>query len=250
VRGIVVSVQFDDLLAVTLHRNICHLEECLVVTSPQDLRTQELVKTIPHARCYVTDAFYRSGAAFNKGCALQEGLTELGQSGWILIWDADILFPNPMNLPKLEIGKLYSPRRRILSDPTRWHHGFDWELAVPSHDKAFQGYFQLFHADDPVLTNKLWYSPMFNHAGGADGLFQSKWKEQDKIRPLFDVLHLGPRDRDWHGRISPRLDGELIEGAEERQVQMQAFHDYKGWNKERRKIKNAYQEHIETTKPS
>ncbi len=43
VKGIVVCVEYDDLLTITLPRNARHLTEIVVVTSPTDLRTQQVV---------------------------------------------------------------------------------------------------------------------------------------------------------------------------------------------------------------
>ena len=112
-RGIVVSVEYDDLLAITLARNARHFERILVVTSPADEATQDVAARVPNAEVHTTDAFYRNGAAFNKGLALEEGFERIGREGWLLAWDADIVMPQRMDLAGIEIGNLYTNKFKI-----------------------------------------------------------------------------------------------------------------------------------------
>lgn len=228
IRGIVVCVNYDDLLKITLVRNMRHLSECLVVTSPADHRTKELCKGIPNVRVYETDAFYRYGAKFNKGLAMEEGFDMLGRSGWILIWDADTLLPDNISYD-YKPGNLYNAHRLILNDPLQWTPEFDWKRATPSHDPSFPGYFQLFYAEDPIISQHPWYDVTFTHAGGCDGYFQSRWPQDRKIRLPFKVLHLGPRDTNWFGRASERADRLLVEEQAHFKKEMQKFLTFKGW---------------------
>lgn len=234
IKGIVVCIDYSDLLSITLPRNISHLSECLVITSPDDHDTQQLVKSMSESManvdCLITNAFYRYGAHFNKGLALEEGFNLLRRDGWILIWDADIVFPDPMPLPELEIGKLYSPHRRDLikvdtfSDELEWHH-------LPKHyDRGFWGYYQLFNAADPALAGKdPWYEITFTHAGGSDNYFQSHWSPTNKVRPDFEVLHLGPSNRNWFGRVTGHSIPQHV--AIERSELQLALHQSNGWEK-------------------
>lgn len=232
-RGIVVCVGYDDLLKITLPRNIRHLEECLVVTSSADTKTQEFVKTIPNCRLYVTDSFYSYGARFNKGLALEMAFDELGRRDWILIWDADILFPDRMLIPDLVPEVLYGARRRVLNEASMWSENLSW-ASVPIHnDKVWPGYFHLFHANDPHIKDRPWYDVTFAHAGGGDGYFQSRWVRAglDKQRLPFEVLHLGPIDTNWHGRCTERLDGQPVPNAQDNQQVMDNYKITKGWKR-------------------
>ncbi|NCX56491.1 MAG: glycosyltransferase family 2 protein, partial [Burkholderiaceae bacterium] len=220
IRGFVVCVGYDDLLAITLPRNAIHLSEIVVVTTAEDVATQKVVSEVPNARCFVTDAFYRHGARFNKGLALEECWSASGRHGWILIWDADIIFPDDMSeqvkVEDLNPCMMYGAPRLILKDPSKWTPDYDWNTAKRTLDRCYPGYFQLFRADDPHIAQLPWYDVTFNNAGGGDGYFDTRWPWAEKMKFPFTVLHLGERDANWFGRATKRADGKEVEGAEER----------------------------------
>lgn len=221
--AITVCVEYDDILSFCLLQNAPQFNKWLIVTSPHDKHTPQLAKAAPNVEVFATDAFYRDGAAFNKGLAMEEGLDRLGREGWLLILDADIVLPRAVPWSMARIGNLYSPPRRILADPRAWRADLDW-YKLPRHHymKEFAGYFQLFHANDPVLKDKRpWYGTSWKHAGGCDAVFQSLWSTDRKIRPDFEVLHLGEADQNWCGRITNRLDGKACDNRDSRQLAMQ-----------------------------
>ena len=216
-RGIVICVDYDDLLAITLVSNMRFFSECLVVTHPRDERTKAVAAAVPGARVLETDAFYRDGAKFNKGAAMEEGFDALlgsnrGIDDWVLVWDADIQLPREMPLIHggLRPDTLYSANRLILEDPREWRPGFDWSRAKRTTESTFAGFFQLFYSNDQTTglrERRPWYDPGFAHAGGCDHYFQSLWPVNRKQSLPINVLHLGPRDRNWYGRTTLRLDG-------------------------------------------
>jgi hypothetical protein len=231
IRGIVVCVGYDDLLAITLPRNLAHLDSCVVVTSPTDVATKTLCQQFPQVTVYETDAFYRYGAKFNKGLAMEEGFDVLGRDGWILIWDADTLFPSPMRIPRLRKGFLYGARRHLLKDPAKWSEAINWSKLPIVRDAVTPGYFQLFHASDPAIASHPWYDVTFAHAGGGDGYFQSRWDYRRKARFPWRVLHLGPVDTNWFGRATPRIDGGANPDAAKHAADMETFLRFKGWHR-------------------
>lgn len=93
----------------------------------------------------------------------------------------------------------------------------DWK-SFPIHRNVNEhaGYSQIFHATDPVLGSPPWHETGWVHAGGADSFFQAKWAPQNKVRPPFECLHLGPAGQNWYGRATPLADGTVPEGAAER----------------------------------
>lgn len=231
--GIVVCVEYDDLLAATLRRNLRHLGRCVVVTAPHDARTRAVVAAAPDCRCLVTDAFYRGAAHFNKGAAVEEAFDSLGRErmGWTLIWDADVILPGRLpDAATLDPNRLYGAGRRMLEAVAA---GIPpegaWRDLPLSREWGFPGFFHLFHGAAPALRGKRpWYDPNFRHAGGGDGYFQSLWPAELKERLPVEVLHLGPRDANWCGRVSPRADGAAVPGARPRAAAMAALMDGRG----------------------
>jgi len=217
IKGLVVCVDYDDYLRHTLRRNARHMTEILVVTSQSDTRTHEVVRSIPSARCYKTDAFTRGQKRFNKGAAIEEAFEVLGRDGWILVWDADIVLPSSLNLPPLAPSMLYGARRRISKDSTLWPEQ-EWRERCPlSREAGLPGFFQLFHGS-ALYDVRPWYGTESNHAGIGDAKFQNHWpSERKQVLPL-EVLHLGPRDTNWFGRASPRLDGEKTPLTQEQAI--------------------------------
>lgn len=204
-KAIIVCVNYSDFLSITLPYNRHHFSEVVVVTSFNDRETQQLAKR-HGARILITDAFYDDGADFNKFKALEQGLSVMGRNGWICLLDADILWPKV--LPKFTFtpGKLYTPDRRMMRELIgQIPHEPYWASFPRPQYKGFSGYTQIVHGSDPVLGSPPWHEVTGRHAGGADTKFQARWSEADKIRPPFEVLHLGPNKTNWRGRVSPRL---------------------------------------------
>ncbi len=225
IKSLTVCVDYDDFLAVTLPRNKRHFTRTLVVTSPADTRTQELARR-EGVECYVTDAFYCDGAAFNKGAAVEEAFDALGRDGWICVWDADIVMPDDIAIEQMDRGCLYTPARCLLDDPQQFSDGMDWStLPVPTQPHEFDGYFQLFNGS---AIPPPWYGTDWAHAGGCDSDFQFRFPVENRRRAPFLVLHMGTEGmdgtrigRNWCGRVTPRIDtGEAPAEAARREADM------------------------------
>lgn len=209
-RAIMVCVNWYDYLAITLAKNKHHFTDSMIVTNINGLKTKEVA--LSHgSRVFQTDAFYDDGAEFNKWKALEQGLDHFGRHGWIAIMDADVIWPH--QLPKYETikGKLYCPLRRMFNNPelkngiTPPEHLWN-RYPFHRYTAEFSGYTMIFHAEDSVLGPPPWHETNWRHAGGGDTFFQKKWLQRNKIRPPWDVLHLGVSGQ-WAGRTQPFLDG-------------------------------------------
>lgn len=221
--AITVSVDYADLLAITLPRNRRHFERMMVVTSPSDQQSADVARE-HGCEVHVTDAFYRGRALFNKWLALEEGLDILGREGWLTIIDADIVLPESLSWPTLRIGDLYGPRRRMLADinaPIPPHS--QWHQVPLYRSTEFAGWMQTFHASDPVLGPAPWHQTCWTHAGCADTFFQEKWPAQRKRRLPFEVLHLGENGTNWCGRATPFRDGSKPLHADDRRKTLAEF---------------------------
>ena len=91
--AVTACVGFDDLLDVTLGLNHPHLDTMIVVTSHDDRLTQAVARK-HSAICVETDLFRKNGRAFNKGAALNAGLSRFQYHGWRLHLDSDIALPD------------------------------------------------------------------------------------------------------------------------------------------------------------
>lgn len=207
-RTILISVEYGDILNLTLPYNMPFFSEVMVVTTSIDHETIDVAQRCG-AQVHTTDAFYRRRAIFNKFAALEEGLDVFGRHGWMLIMDADIVIPQRRHEFAPQIGQIYIPRRRILARiPRKIPEERTWRtLKCPMLNEEFAGYFQLFHADDPVIGPAPWHKTDWTWAGGPDSFMHAKWDLRNKIRPPFDVLHLGEPFRNWAGRVTNRIDG-------------------------------------------
>lgn len=219
-RALIVSVDYTSELSLCLPWNRHHFDEVLLVTSPADLPNVAPIAAACQAEVFATDLFYRGGARFNKFAALEAGLDHFGRQGWLCLMDADVLWPQ--RLPQFErrVGYLYAPLRRMY--PTIPHEVPPEETwyRYPIHRNVAEwaGYSQIFHADDEHLGQPPWHDVRLLHAGTGDSLFQFRWPPACKIRLPFQVLHVGEAGANWLGRITPRPDGSIPEGADERRA--------------------------------
>jgi hypothetical protein len=217
--SLVVCVDFDDFLEITLPRNKRHFNRTLVVTTCADAAAQRIAYK-NGCECFATESFYEGDAAFNKGLAIEKGLDVLGRDGWLCVWDADIVMPGSIK-HDYDRDCLYTPYRRTMIDPSQFSDDLDWEkvTSVGPEKNEFPGYFHLFHTGAAGV--KPWYSTNWRHAGGYDSDFQNKFANRLR-RPPYMVLHLGPTVDDkiedlparvgenWCGRVTPRLDTGLV----------------------------------------
>ena len=192
-----VCVDFADVLELTLPYNRHHFNEQVIVTNRRD---RETVRVGIRNGCIIhrTDVFYENGADFNKWAALEEAL-RVYRNGDICLLDCDILVPKGAEVRSIE-NCLQTPYRRMNPDYTVLPED-QWKR-YPLHHvvNQFPGYMQVFNCNDPVLSDP-WFQQNWRHAGGADSFFQARWKPENKIRPEYEVLHLGQSHQHWCGRI-------------------------------------------------
>ena len=219
-RAITVCVDYSDLLAITLPANRQHFDEMLVVTGPRDDATVAECMKYPDVSFVRTDAFYRDGAAFNKGLAIEEAFDKIGRNGWFCVLDADILLPLGAIWADVEMFCLTAPRRRMVYDRDKWFRPGDWQQYPLFHDVEHAGYCQIFSGDDPALRRRPWYGVDWRHAGGCDSDFAANWPPHRLRRPPWHVLHLGQPGINWCGRVQPWQDGRVPVKAHERRVEL------------------------------
>lgn len=224
-RAVVVSVDYADLLAVTLPWNRRHFEDVLVVTAARDAETIAVAEACG-VQVFCTDAFWEGGADLNKWRALEQGLDDFGRIGWLCLMDADVLWPKDVGMRERgetikwyppsgigptvyqDRGQICAPLRRMAPwpfEPRRWLDDprFACERVAsgawlpseqawgrfPVHRNVgeWAGYSQVFHADDPALR------PCGNCGSPREAHPVSGWCFSLGTRPLKFAWH----QTDW-----------------------------------------------------
>lgn len=197
--AVIVSVDYSDLLSITVPYNRHHFDQVMIVTTPWDKETAKIAKA-NQCQLHCTLSFYERGADFNKWRPLEEGIEKLGRSGLLSIMDADILWPKYAPGP-YELGTLYGPRRRIQLDLVASLES-TWSSLPLYTEGELAGYSQIFWSEDRALEKIPWYSD-WKCAGGGDSEFAFKWPEHRKQRTSWECVHLGLPMQNWCGRGKP-----------------------------------------------
>lgn len=200
--GLTVCVNYSEFLRVGLSRWLAGLDSLTVVTAPGDVETIRLCAEFG-ADVFVTELFYKDGAAFNKGRAMEAARIQTWaglKPGWRLFFDSDVVPPADWATRldgMIQPGSLYGCLRfdaalGALEDRGQPNCAYD----VPG-----VGYFQLYHSADPVVQATPLLDEHWVHAGNYDNRFMDLWRKSGKrIQCVpYRVAHIGPREQ-WFGR--------------------------------------------------
>lgn len=214
-RGMVVCVNYSDLLARSIDRWHVGLDRLLVVTDTKDQATHELCRK--HSiEVYKTDIFYANGAKFNKGAALSEAAVATRYrhyADWLMTFDADIVPPvnwrSEVVRQNLQFGKLYGASRY-------WVPEHSSEFVVHPHRKMPQGwvlgFFMIFHSQDCYAKHDPLFDMFWPHAGCYDTTFCRRWPKGDQVILPIQTIHLGEERTHWAGRgKSHVLNSEFLQ---------------------------------------
>jgi hypothetical protein len=80
--AVIISVDYSDILKITLTENHHIFDNIIVVTTPKDKKTQNLCKKYENCTVILTDAFYEDGCKFNKGKGINIGYENLKYKQW------------------------------------------------------------------------------------------------------------------------------------------------------------------------
>ena len=197
---IIVSVNYNDYLLVSLSNNIKYFEDITVVTSSDDLVCQKICD-IFGVKCVITDRIYEDGASFNKGKAINDGIKSIDNPDWILLLDADIVLTKKIDIND-DVDVLYTSDRYICKDYNTYK---DWQGGKIEIDKVGKyetnrglGFFHLFNINSSDINKELPFPESSNDAAWSDLHFRDKFTKKSKIDK--SVIHLGPTYKNWKGR--------------------------------------------------
>lgn len=221
IEAVVVCKDYSDFLAETLPANLSQLDRVVVVTHPDDWGTRNLCNRYG-VDCVDTTVMHEDGDAFNKGRAINLGLSHLRHDGWLLHMDADIALPprfkDVLARAKLDEKHLYGADRVNVVGFDAWQklkaepHQFQWRYLVTPPGPVGSRLLHMEYGYCPIGYFQLWWSGAKRQypivAGSAehgDVLFAVQWPRDRRILlPELFVYHLesevAAMGTNWKGR--------------------------------------------------
>jgi hypothetical protein len=210
---IIVSVNYNDFLAVSLQHNIEIFDNITVVTSESDILCQKICEKFG-VNCLATNLMYDNESDFNKGKAINYGINSISDPDFILLLDADIIVRGNIDIENLNEELLYTSSRYICKSYTQLNDVISNgkildESFTHEGDKGI-GFFQLFHINHNSIDRDKVYPETSTDASWDDLIFRDKFPKREIIKNT--IIHLGDPYTNWKGRKSNRFlkDEEII----------------------------------------
>lgn len=197
---VIVSVNYNDYLSVTLEHNSKIFDNITVVTSNEDGICKKICDKYG-AKCLQTDEMYSNENKFNKGKAINFGIKSIENPEFILLLDADIIVKEKIKTSELETGILYTSGRIIIESYNRY---LDWikdeNIKTRTESDRGLGFFHLFDIKSKQINIESVYKEDFPNADGSDLYFRSLFSRRVTINNK--IVHLGAAYKNWKGRKS------------------------------------------------
>ena len=227
---VITCVDYGDFLDQTLPFTLSHVDRVVVVTSFDDELTKKVCQKWS-VECVPTDAFTEKGEIFNKGSAINVGLSMLRQNGWILHMDADIVLPlttrNMLSKSALNTNSIYGCNRLNVVGWDEWqklksswhdvpqfehscivntppHYSLGGTLVHKHYGYMPIGFFQLWHSS--YMNKHLLRYPDVNASAEKDDVqWAMRWTRKNRVLlPTIRVFHLESEESkmgsNWRGR--------------------------------------------------
>jgi hypothetical protein len=211
-------INYSDYLEDCLFYNNNIFNTIYVVTSNTDKPTIDLCSKYKNVQCILTESFFKNKAVFNKGAAQDYALSIIPNTGWLLIGDADCIYPSIINdqIINADVNNLYSLHRIDIKSKKELQNFIDQGMGCNIeltngwyHPWAGNGYCQLFNFDSLFYKKgSLYVGGNWNHpyADIADVAFQSRWPQNNRVVLKGLIAHLGYPDTNWRGRITAKWE--------------------------------------------
>lgn len=217
---IIVSINYNDYLLISLVNNIKVFDNITVVTTKDDIKCQEICKNLG-VNCVISERVYDDGAKFNKGKAINDGIKSLDNPDLILLLDSDIVVKEKIELDRLSDDVLYTSNRIIYKD----YNSFISECnEIEEIDKGW-GFFQLFCFNNPVIDKNCPFPELSETADGSDLVFRDYFERRRSINKK--VIHLGDTKQNWKGRVTEKFitDEQLQKLINETKFEINKYFD-------------------------
>lgn len=197
------SINYSDYLAATLPYLKAAVDRVVVITAPHDYATRE-VAACQGAETLCTNAFFRNGAVFAKGSAINVALQayrEELENCWLLHVDADVIVPKRPETSQLATDILYGAQRVPIIGEEGWRRFQQTGRVRACSSRRITkpiGFYQLWHS-----SNWQDYPEASDNASWDDMEFIKRFQ---RYRVIEHVYHLQTSDLqrrcNWNGRVS------------------------------------------------
>jgi len=210
---IIVCRNYSDFLQITLPLNKKHFDNIVVVTSDEDVDTQNLCKK-HNVNFVIYNDFYKNNAKFNFGGARSYGLQNLNFKDWVVFLDSDIIMPNNfrelLDINTADINKFYGSYRIFIptyKDYNDFVNGIRPKESFESIDGTGCGFFQCVNLNSDIARyygiNNL-YQDSYS-AEEVDINFLKLWCPRPDpenhprlVKTNIEFIHLGVSDGKHH----------------------------------------------------
>jgi hypothetical protein len=193
---IIVSVNYNDYLSLTLEENVKVFNNITVVTSKDDIECQNICKKFG-VNCIISKDILKDGL-INKSIGLNKGIKSLNNPDWILVLDADIVVKDKINIEGLNKNTLYTNSRWIIDTIDDYNLFKIGEKELTDFrfekDKGI-GFFQLFNYE---FKNKYPDSNWgrYSESTWSDVVFKRGFNEIISLD--LEVIHVGKPYQKWN----------------------------------------------------
>lgn len=206
---IIVSVNYNKYLKLSLQNNTKIFDNITVVTSNDDIECQKICNSY-NVNCIICDDILKEGV-INKSIGINKGIKSIKNPDWILILDADIIVNDKIDINDLCYQNLYVNSRWIIEDTK------DYELYKNGNKKISEfrfekskgmGFLQLFNWKvKRSYPDSNW--GRYSESTWSDIIFK---KGFDNIVDLkLEVIHVGKPYQKWNVDIDePELDNSIL----------------------------------------
>ena len=215
--AVIISVNFADMLSITLPKNKRHFDNIIVITDEKDKETIKVCEK-EGIDYHATGAFYHKGDKFNKGLAIDVGFRFLKHFNWVGTVDSDIILDDNFRERFLSFVNdaecSYSSRRYDVPTYQEWLE-IEKNPELLKSKKLYRGIGYgnnfFFHWDSEVIKtlmryyNGAPYPAMFDDAAVSDWTFRNFWSDWIYDPPLNDDPNQHFIEHNDHAEIPERL---------------------------------------------